>query len=88
MMDVINAIVSGIQTLGFPIAVACLSFWYIKYRDDKNDNKISDLLSSYEAERKETRDLHRQETKELTDAITNNTMVIQKLLDKLDDDVK
>lgn len=30
------------------------------------------------------REDHKQETKELTEAVTNNTIVMQKLIDKLD----
>lgn len=87
-MEQINMIVTIIQQLGFPIAVSCLAFWYIKYREDKNDQRLQDLQTLYEAEQKETRNTHRDETKELTVAIQNNTAVIRELLLRLGDDIK
>lgn len=59
-MDV-TAIVQVISSLGFPIAVCLICFWYI--------NKLE-----------ETR---RNEVQKLTDAINNNTLIMQKLCDKM-----
>ena len=87
-MDTANMIITIIQQLGFPITVSCLAFWYIKYREDRNDEKLSEMQSLYENEQKETRSIHREETRELTLAIQNNTAVIRELLIKLGDDGK
>lgn len=81
-------IISIVQQLGFPIAVSCLAFWYIKYREDKNDERFRDLQTLYEEEQKETRISHKEETRELTTAIQNNTAVIRELLLRLGDDLK
>ena len=87
-METLNLIISLVQQLGFPVAVAILSFWYIKYREDKNDEKMEHLRESYETEQKETRQLYRDETTKLTEAINNNTLVITKLYERLNDDGK
>lgn len=85
-MDIANTVISMVQQLGFPIAVSCLAFWYIKYREDKNDTKIAEMQALYEKEQSETRTLHREEIREITIAIQNNTTVIRELLIKLNED--
>lgn len=63
-----------IGTLGFPI-VACIAMAYFFAK--VNDNYRSDI--------KEMQTMHKEEICGMTDAINNNSMVIQKLVDKLDD---
>lgn len=60
-MDV-NAIADLITTIGFPIAVCLICFWYIAKKDA----------------------VHREETSKLAEALNNNTIVMQQLVDKLD----
>ena len=59
-MDV-TVIADLITTIGFPIAVCLICFWYIAKKDA----------------------LHREETQKLADALNNNTLVMQQLVDKL-----
>ena len=47
---------------------------------------MSQLIATFYLWNKERED-HKQEQKELTEAIANNTLVMQKLVDKLDKDV-
>lgn len=54
-----------ITTVGFPIAMCLLFAWYIYKRDEKDSNK--DLE-------------HKQEVDKLSEAITNNTIVMEKIL--------
>lgn len=61
----INAIVSLIGSLGFPIVVCILLLWYIK-----------ELLT-----------VHKEETDSFTNALNRNTVVLQKLCDKLSIDI-
>lgn len=62
-MDV-NAVTTLITSVGFPIAVCLVCFWYI--------NKMQEQ--------------HKEEAKQLADALNNNTLVMQKLVDKLGDE--
>lgn len=66
-------ILSAITTVGFPI-VMCLAMCY--YIMKVNDQHTKDILSLNEK--------HQQEISDITTAINNNTMVIQKLCDKLE----
>ena len=47
---------------------------------------VACLIATFYLWNKERED-HKQEQKELTEAIANNTLVMQKLVDKLDKDV-
>lgn len=57
-----SVIMQAISTLGFPIAVCLLCFWYI--------NKLQEE--------------HKEEMNKMSEAINNNTLIMQKLLDKLE----
>ena len=68
-----NAIITMIGSLGFPI-VACLGM--AKFFAKVNDNYRSDI--------KEMNSQHKAEMDKMTEAINNNTMVIQKLVDNME----
>lgn len=68
-MDV-NAILQAVGTLGFPIVCAIAMAWYVKYMADRNREDIDKLNEQ-----------HQQEMKELTTALNNNTLAVQKLSD-------
>lgn len=59
-----STVTQFVSTLGFPIAVCLICFWYINKREEQ----------------------HKDEVTELAKAINNNTIVMQKLVDRLGDD--
>lgn len=70
-----TTVVQLIGSYGFPI-VACIAMaWYIK----DNTKSQRDEISRLNAE-------HKEEMEHVTEAINNNTLVIQKLCDKLGGD--
>lgn len=69
----VQDVVTLIQTVGFPIVMCGLMAWYVKYISDKNREQIT-------AER----EAHKEEMNEVIKAINNNTIVIEKLIAKLD----
>lgn len=74
----VNALSQIIMTIGFPIVACCACGWFIFY-----------MTKAHREELQRFQDLHNTEIKEITTAINNNTIVIQKLVDKLgglDDD--
>ena len=73
-MDV-QSILTAITTVGFPIVCCCAMMWYVKYQTDKNREDIAKLNEQ-----------HNKEMSEVTQAINNNTLALQKLCDKLDYD--
>lgn len=69
----VQDVMTLIQTVGFPIVMCGLMAWYVKYISDKNREQIT-------AER----EAHKEEMNEVIKAINNNTVVIEKLIAKLD----
>lgn len=77
-----------IQTIGFPIACAVAMFVMLQneqkaHREEsaKLTETINELKNDFSAA------INDQQVK-VTEAINNNTLVIQKLIDKLDGDIK
>lgn len=68
-----NGIITLIQSVGFPIVMCGLMAWYVKHITDKNQQEIA-----------EEREAHKQEMGQVITAINNNTIVIEKLIAKLD----
>lgn len=61
----------------FPI-VACVAMgWYVKDQGDKNREQLKDI-----------RNEHSAEMKEVTAAVNNNTLVIQRLVDFMEEKKK
>ena len=69
----INEIVTAITTVGFPV-VACLGLgWYVKYQTDAYRSEVKDMQKE-----------HKEEIAKVTEALNNNTLALQKLVDKID----
>lgn len=64
-----------IGSYAFPI-VACVAMgWYVKYLTDKNNEEFRRMTET-----------HKEESEKFTDALNRNTLVLQKLCDKLEVD--
>lgn len=71
-MDV-NTLLQAVGTVGFPIVCAIAMAWYVKYVTDRNREDIEKLNTQ-----------HQQEMKEVTTALNNNTLALQKLSDVIE----
>ena len=70
-------ILTLIGQYAFPI-VACVAMgWYVKDQGDKNREQLKDVMTQ-----------HREEMKEVTTAVNNNTLVIQRLVDFMEEKKK
>lgn len=65
-------VIQIVSTVGFPIAMCLILAWYIKTRDDTHTEQISQLNTE-----------HKEEMNKMTEALNNNTLTIQKLVDLL-----
>lgn len=74
-MDV-NTLLQAVGTVGFPIVCAIAMAWYVKYVTDRNREDIEKLNTQ-----------HQQEMKEVTTALNNNTLALQKLSDVISNGV-
>lgn len=71
-----GSILQIVSTVGFPIVACGGMAWYVKYMTDKERE-----------ERIKMNEQHKQEMAEVTTALNNNTLALQKLCDKLDGEV-
>lgn len=70
------SILQIVSTVGFPIVACGGMAWYVKYMTDKERE-----------ERTKMNEQHKQEMSDVTAALNNNTLALQKLCDKLDGEV-
>lgn len=73
MTEIMNAI----TTVGFPIVSCVCIAWYAKYT---NDNYRNDM--------KEANSQHKEEMSQLSQALQNNTLALQKLCTMLEKEEK
>lgn len=70
-----NVWITAIGSLGFPIVACCaMAFFFAKV----NDNYRNDI--------KEINAGHKEEMRAMTEAVNNNTLVIQRLVERMDKD--
>jgi hypothetical protein len=70
-----NDIVSIISAVGFPIVAALGCGFFVKWQYEQNMKQTEEM-------RKE----HREEVSKMTEALNNNTLALQRLIDKLGDE--
>ena len=68
-----NDLVQIISAVGFPIVAALGCAYFVKWQYEQNQKQIEEM-------RKE----HKEEVQKMTDALNNNTLALQKLVDKFD----
>lgn len=69
-----NSLAQIIGTLGFPIVACCAMAYFFAKVNDNYRNDIKEIQAN-----------HKEEIASMTEAINNNTLVIQKLVDKMDE---
>lgn len=69
----LNEVLQAISTVGFPIVMCGAMAYYVKYITDKNREQIATLNNK-----------HYDELTSFKDAISNNTLAVQKLTDMID----
>lgn len=72
-----NEILNAITTVGFPIVSCIVIAWYAKYT---NDNYRNDM--------KEANTVHKEEMNQLSQALQNNTLALQKLCTMIEKEEK
>lgn len=78
-MDVVQIITS----VGFPI-VACLGCaWFIKYITDQHREELSRLSATHKETIDRLTEKHEKESNSWVEALNNNTLVMQQILDEL-----
>lgn len=71
-MDV-SAITTLVTTVGFPIAMCVGLLYYVTKQSDKQKEENALIMQT-----------HKEETVQFTQALNNNTLVLQRLCDKME----
>lgn len=82
MQDVITII----QTVGFPIACAVAMFLMLQSEQKGHKEETQKLMETMSGMKISFDAAMRDQKESITEAINNNTLVIQKLIDKLERD--
>ena len=77
-------VVTIIQTVGFPIACAVAMFLMLQSEQKAHKEESAKLTETITDMKLSFNDAIHHQEQTITEAINNNTLVIQKLLDKLD----
>lgn len=67
-----DVVMQAISTVGFPIVCVLGMGWYVKYITDKNRDDMNTLNAQ-----------HKEELTQVTEALNNNTLALQRLCDRL-----
>lgn len=70
-----DIVLQMITSVGFPIVACIFMGWYVKYQTDNYRNELRDMQKE-----------HKEEISKLSEVLQNNTLAIQKLCDKLEED--
>lgn len=70
-----NTIIEAIGSVGFPIVACIVIAWFFNKVNENYRQDIKELTAS-----------HKEEAQSMRDALNNNTLALQKLLDKLERD--
>jgi len=79
-------IVTIIQTVGFPIACAIAMFLMLQNEQKAHKEESEKMTETINDMKLTFNDAMHDQQNNITEAINNNTLVIQKLLDKLEKD--
>ena len=78
-------IITLIQTVGFPIAFAVAMFLMLNNEQKAHKEESQQLTSTITDLKISFSDAINQQKSDMVEAINNNTLVIQKLIDKMED---
>ena len=73
----IQTIIQAVTQVGFPIVCCGAMMWYVKYSTDKNREEVDKLNEQ-----------HRAEMLDMTTAVNNNTVVLNRLCEILKKDAE
>jgi len=83
-----DGFIQVIQTVGFPIACAVAMFLMLQGEQKNHREETEKLTETINTLRLDFAESMNSQQKNVTEAINNNTLVIQKLIDKLDGETK
>lgn len=79
-----NFVVELIKNVGVPVATMIFAFWYINKETEAHRKERQELEQMHKEEVEKLTDKHSSVVDGLREVIQNNTVALQRILDKLD----
>lgn len=77
-------LVQIVANYGLPAIMCAVMMYYVKYREDKNDDRMDAQNVRHKEEIEKLEETNRQSLSDITQALNNNTVALQKLTDYIE----
>ena len=73
-----------VANYGLPAIMCAVMMYYVKYREDKNDDRMDAQNVRHKDEIEKLTESNKQSLADITQALNNNTIALQKLADYME----
>ena len=77
-------LVQVVANYGLPAVMCAVMMYYVKYREDKNDDRMDAQTIRHKEEIEKLAETNKQSMSDITQALNNNTIALQKLTDYME----
>lgn len=77
-------LVQIVANYGLPAVMCAVMMYYVKYREDKNDDRMDAQNIRHKEEIEKLAETNKQSLADITQALNNNTLALQKLTDYME----
>ena len=77
-------LVQIVANYGLPAVMCAVMMYYVKYREDKNDDRMDAQNVRHKEEIEKLAETNKQSLADITQALNNNTLALQKLTDYME----
>ena len=77
-------LVQIVANFGLPAIMCAVMMYYVKYREDKNDDRMDAQNTRHKEEIDKLAESNKQSLTDITQALNNNTLALQKLADYME----
>lgn len=77
-------LVQIVANYGLPAVMCAVMMYYVKYREDKNDDRMDAQNIRHKDEIEKLAETNKQSLADITQALNNNTLALQKLTDYME----
>lgn len=77
-------LVQIVANYGLPAIMCAVMMYYVKYREDKNDDRMDAQNIRHKEEIDKLAESNKQSLADITQALNNNTLALQKLTDYME----
>ena len=77
-------LVQIVANYGLPAIMCAVMMYYVKYREDKNDDRMDTQTVRHKDEIEKLAETNKESLADITQALNNNTVALQKLTDYME----